>query len=110
MSEQFDLFNLMPEPAPGLIPQDASVPIRPGTYPDLNGLAADCQVCQRCELAKTRTKVVVERGNRAAKILIIGEGPGEQEDLSGFPFVGKAGQLLDKILASVQLTEADVYI
>jgi DNA polymerase len=67
--------------------------------------------CQKCPLAATRTNVVVERGDRNAKILIIGEAPGEQEDLSGLPFVGKSGQLLDKILESVGFdTSKDVYI
>lgn len=67
--------------------------------------------CQKCPLAATRTNVVVERGDRHAKILIIGEAPGEQEDLSGLPFVGKSGQLLDKILESVGFdTNRDVYI
>jgi DNA polymerase len=67
--------------------------------------------CQKCPLAPTRTNVVVERGDRKAKILIIGEAPGEQEDLSGLPFVGKSGQLLDKILESVGFdTTKDVYI
>lgn len=67
--------------------------------------------CQKCPLAPTRTNVVVERGDRKAKILIIGEAPGEQEDLSGRPFVGKSGQLLDKILESVGFdTNKDVYV
>ena len=67
--------------------------------------------CQKCPLAPTRNNVVVERGDRHAKILIIGEAPGEQEDLSGLPFVGKSGQLLDKILESVGFdVSKDVYV
>ncbi len=67
--------------------------------------------CQKCPLAPTRNNVVVERGDRHAKILIIGEAPGEQEDLSGLPFVGKSGQLLDKILESVGFDiNKDVYV
>ncbi|PLS69760.1 MAG: uracil-DNA glycosylase [Cyanobacteria bacterium M5B4] len=67
--------------------------------------------CQQCPLGATRLNVVVERGNREAKIMIIGEGPGQNEDEQGIPFVGKAGQLLDKILTSVQLNpDRDVYI
>ncbi len=93
------------------IPQRGDVPIPPGTYSDLAALSAHCQVCQRCGLAATRTHVVVSRGNPKAKLMIIGEGPGQAEDESGRPFVGKAGQLLDKILASVHLdSEADAYI
>ncbi|HIK35402.1 MULTISPECIES: uracil-DNA glycosylase [unclassified Thermosynechococcus] len=93
------------------IPLRAEVAIPAGTYRDLEALAAHCQQCQRCGLAATRTHVVVSRGNPAAKLMIIGEGPGQAEDESGRPFVGKAGQLLDKILASVNLdSERDAYI
>jgi uracil-DNA glycosylase len=92
------------------IPTSASVPIPPGSYSDMAQMTDDCSQCQRCELGSTRTNAVISRGNPAARIMIIGEGPGENEDLTGKPFVGKAGQLLDKILASVRLTEADVFI
>ena len=93
------------------IPARGSLPIPPGTYPNLEALAGHCHQCQRCDLAATRTHVVVSRGNPQAKILIVGEGPGQQEDEQGLPFVGKSGQLLDKILASVRLdTAQDVYI
>lgn len=69
------------------------------------------KACQRCGLCSQRTNVVVSRGNAEAKLMIIGEGPGQQEDLTGFPFVGRAGQLLDKILASAELDkDKDVYI
>ncbi len=109
MSEQIDLFGLITPP--GSIPEDAKIPIKSGSYTDLTALTADCVLCQRCDLARTRTKVVVARGNPLAKLMVIGEGPGEQEDLSGLPFVGKAGQLLDKILTSVQFdSNVDVYI
>lgn len=67
--------------------------------------------CQKCVLAKTRTQVVFSDGKPTAPIMIIGEGPGENEDLSGIPFVGRAGQLLDRILASGGISrEEDVYI
>ncbi len=67
--------------------------------------------CQKCVLAKTRTQVVFSDGNPNAPIMIIGEGPGENEDLSGIPFVGRAGQLLDKILLSGGINrQEDVYI
>ena len=80
-------------------------------FPNLDALREVACNCQKCPLAATRTNVVVERGDRNAKILIIGEAPGEQEDLSGLPFVGKSGQLLDKILESVGFdTNKDVYI
>jgi len=80
-------------------------------FANLDELKTAACNCQKCPLAPTRTNVVVERGDRHAEILIIGEAPGEQEDLSGLPFVGKSGQLLDKILESVGFdTSKDVYI
>ena len=80
-------------------------------FASLDALREAACNCQKCPLAPTRTNVVVERGDRNAKILIVGEAPGEQEDLSGLPFVGKSGQLLDKILESVGFdTTKDVYI
>ncbi|MBU0712763.1 uracil-DNA glycosylase [bacterium] len=66
--------------------------------------------CQKCVLAEGRTKVVFGTGNRNADLLFVGEAPGEQEDLQGIPFVGRAGQLLDKILAAIQLERKAVYI
>ena len=69
-----------------------------------------CAACEKCELAKTRTKCVFGTGNREADILFVGEAPGEQEDLSGTPFVGRAGQLLDKYLYAVDIAREDVYI
>lgn len=69
-----------------------------------------CNSCQGCELAKTRTNCVFGTGNREADILFVGEAPGEQEDLSGTPFVGRAGQLLDKYLYAVDIAREDVYI
>ena len=102
MSEQMDLFQLAAPPDP---------PAPTGTYASLEELTATCLTCQKCELATTRTHVVVSRGNPQAPLMIIGEGPGQQEDETGLPFVGRAGQLLDKILASVNLdSERDVYI
>ena len=62
-----------------------------------------CLNCTRCKLANTRTHVVVGNGNQNAAVMLIGEGPGEQEDRQGIPFVGPAGQLLDKMLLSIGL-------
>lgn len=73
-------------------------------------LEADCLGCNRCALAGTRTNVVFGSGNRESEVLFIGEGPGEQEDLTGQPFVGRAGQLLDKMLLAVGLDRTKVYI
>ncbi|MDX1977193.1 MAG: uracil-DNA glycosylase [Pseudanabaenaceae cyanobacterium bins.68] len=92
------------------MPQISLFDLPPTQFESLAQLKQAALSCQNCGLAATRTHVVVERGNPAAKIMIIGEGPGQDEDLQGLPFVGKSGQLLDKILASVGLTEQDVYI
>jgi len=66
--------------------------------------------CARCDLYKTRTNVVFGAGNPRARLMFIGEAPGMQEDLEGMPFVGKAGQLLTKIIESMGLKRKDVYI
>ncbi len=66
--------------------------------------------CTKCPLSQTRTKAVFGGGDPQADLLFIGEAPGEQEDLQGVPFVGRAGKLLDKILAAIELRREDVYI
>ena len=66
--------------------------------------------CQKCQLSQTRKNFVFGVGNPKADIVFIGEAPGEQEDLQGVPFVGRAGKLLDKILTAIELTRNDVYI
>ena len=73
-------------------------------------LEQSCQSCSRCELCKTRTNVVFGVGNRTADILFVGEGPGEQEDLKGEPFVGPAGKLLDDMLSIIDLDRSICYI
>ncbi len=66
--------------------------------------------CQKCPLGKTRTKFVYGVGNPNADVLFIGEAPGRDEDLQGEPFVGRAGQLLDKILAAIHFDRKVIYI
>ena len=73
-------------------------------------LEARCMACQGCGLAETRRNVVFGVGNRKADVLFIGEGPGEQEDLQGVPFVGPAGRLLDLMLSLIDLDRSRVYI
>ena len=73
-------------------------------------LQKKCAECQKCALCQTRTNCVFGVGNRNADLLFVGEAPGEQEDLSGTPFVGRAGQLLDKFLFAVDVNREDVYI
>jgi uracil-DNA glycosylase len=66
--------------------------------------------CTRCDLALTRTHVVLGVGNRKARLMLIGEAPGEKEDLAGVPFVGRAGQLLDRVLEASGIARDDVFI
>ncbi|TWH81806.1 DNA polymerase [Sedimentibacter saalensis] len=66
--------------------------------------------CRKCRLAETRTTVVFGEGNEHADIMFVGEGPGYNEDVQGRPFVGKAGQLLDKMIEAINLKRSDVYI
>jgi len=77
----------------------------------LNLLKADVLRCKQCELSETRNHVIFGEGNVSAKVLIIGEAPGRDEDIQGRPFVGKSGQLLDKILSACGFTrEEHVFI
>ena len=66
--------------------------------------------CHRCDLSQGRTNVVFGEGNKKARLMFIGEGPGYNEDQQGRPFVGKAGQLLDKMVEAIGLKREDVYI
>ena len=70
---------------------------------DWNGLKAVCSDCTKCGLCETRNNVVFGTGREDADILFVGEGPGEQEDLKGEPFVGPAGNLLDDMLSIIDL-------
>ena len=76
----------------------------------LSELYEEIAYCQQCEIAKYRTKVVPGEGAEDADILFIGEAPGWHEDQQGRPFVGPAGQFLDQLLASINLTRQQVYI
>ena len=77
----------------------------------LQQLASACAACRRCGLANGRIQVVVGRGNPRARLLLIGEAPGAQEDLEGLPFVGRSGQLLDRLLQSAGIdSNRDAYI
>ncbi|RAP23170.1 uracil-DNA glycosylase [Candidatus Marinamargulisbacteria bacterium SCGC AG-343-K17] len=66
--------------------------------------------CDQCQLADERTNVVFNSGNTNAELMLIGEGPGQQEDEEGIPFIGRAGKLLTKILESVDIHRDDIYI
>ena len=73
-------------------------------------LKTECAGCKLCPLCQTRTKLVFGVGREDAEVLFIGEGPGEQEDLQGEPFVGPAGKLLDQMLQMIDLDRSKVYI
>lgn len=76
----------------------------------LEELRAECLECRRCKLCETRTNVVFGTGNEHADVMFIGEGPGENEDLQGEPFVGRGGKLLDDMLELIYLDRSQVYI
>ena len=77
---------------------------------ELNRLAEQASTCTACALAATRTHVVFGDGNPEAQVMFVGEGPGKNEDLQGLPFVGAAGQLLNRLLAEIGLQRSDTYI
>ena len=77
---------------------------------DWKELENTCNACTRCGLCETRTNVVFGVGKRTADVMFIGEGPGEQEDLQGEPFVGPAGKLLDDMMSIIDLDRTNTYI
>ena len=80
-------------------------------YLDVKEIHSACRKCHECGLSETRNNVVAAKGNPSAKIFIIGEAPGEKEDITGFPFVGRAGKMLDTVLTSVDINPLqDCYI
>ena len=80
-------------------------------YETWEQLKNDCMQCRKCDLCKTRTNLVFGVGNENAEVLFIGEGPGENEDLQGEPFVGRGGKLLDKFLEAINLDrKKNIYI
>ena len=81
-------------------------------HPDetLEDIRRDLGDCRRCKLAPTRTNIVFGEGNPKAELMFVGEGPGADEDATGRPFVGRAGQLLTKMIEAIDLKREDVYI
>ena len=73
-------------------------------------LYEQCRICDKCPLGKTKTNTVFGCGNQNARLMFVGEAPGEQEDKEGIPFVGAAGKLLDKYLDAVEILRDEVYI
>ncbi|HEY7693808.1 MAG TPA: uracil-DNA glycosylase [Gaiellaceae bacterium] len=76
----------------------------------LDALRTEASTCTRCALSQGRTQVVFGNGHPDADLMFVGEAPGFHEDQQGIPFVGQAGKLLDKLLAGISLTRADVYV
>ena len=79
-------------------------------YETLEDIRRDLGDCRRCKLASTRTNIVFGEGNPKAELMFVGEGPGADEDATGRPFVGRAGQLLTKMIEAIDLKREDVYI
>ena len=78
--------------------------------PVLEAVRTELGECTRCKLHKTRTNIVFGVGSPEARLMFVGEAPGEDEDLQGYPFVGKAGQLLTKMIEAMGMQREDVYI
>lgn len=91
-------------------PPVKTAPVKTEIPPELNTVRTQVLSCTKCALHQGKTHYVFGEGNPQADIMFIGEGPGRDEDTSGRPFVGRAGQLLTKIISAMHLTREDVYI
>ena len=79
-------------------------------YQSWEELENECSTCTKCKLCKNRHNVVIGVGNKKAMLMLIGEGPGADEDIQGIPFVGKAGKLMDKAFEGIGINREEVYI
>ena len=102
-----DLF-LERRPAPGA--SGGQPVLVPGSMPDLGALVKFVDGCRRCRLAGSRTQIVFGQGNPSADLMFVGEAPGRDEDEQGLAFVGRAGQLLTKIIEAIGMMRDDVFI
>jgi DNA polymerase len=103
--------RLVHGPTPTIEPSRAAAPESVDSTTQLNALRAHIGECTRCPLhAQGRTQVVFGVGNPSAQLMFVGEAPGADEDVQGEPFVGRAGQLLTKIIEAIGLSRGDVYI
>ncbi len=92
-------------------PKKSTVKKEDGPIPtDLSNFYSQIKNCKKCHLYRTRTNFVFGAGNPEANLMLIGEAPGREEDLQGEPFVGRAGQLLDRMLAAIGFEREDVFI
>ncbi len=107
LEEFFTGFSIKKDkPAEQPQPQSQS----PDVQEQLNQLAKEVNACRKCDLGSLRRNAVPGEGNPHAQIVFVGEGPGADEDAQGRPFVGRSGQLLDKIIIAMGLKRSDVYI
>src|SRR5271157_6124294 len=102
--------QLLPQTAPGTAAEVMSARELARSAASLDELRALLENFEGCALKKTASSLCLSRGSQNARLMLIGEAPGKDEDVQGEPFVGRAGQLLDRMLAAINLTEADVYI
>jgi len=113
-TETLILPGFEPKPVPSFGPPPAAaapaLTLRGDLPDDLGTLARMVSECRKCGLCSTRTNTVFADGTPRARLVFIGEAPGRDEDLRGLPFVGRAGQLLDKMIAAIDLKREDVYI
>ena len=108
--EQAGLFGDILTDAPSAQPKGAALPVIEAQDVSLEAIREDIGECVRCKLHEHRNNIVFGEGNPKAKLVFIGEGPGADEDATGRPFVGRAGQLLEKIIQAIGLKREDVYI
>jgi uracil-DNA glycosylase len=106
-TEQAGLFGDILVDTPSAAP---ALPVIEAQDVSLEAIREDIGECVRCKLHEHRNKIVFGEGNPQARLVFIGEGPGADEDATGRPFVGRAGQLLDKIIQAIGLKREDVYI
>lgn len=106
--------SLFREHIENIISQEGDILVEEGVSESeeetLNKVLNEINNCQKCKLSHTRTNIVFGVGSEKAKLLIIGEAPGYDEDIKGEPFVGKAGQLLTRMLKAINIERSDVYI
>ena len=103
----------LPPPMPAALDaKTADIPLalNPALPNELDAIAALVRECRKCDLCKTRNKTVFSDGSPLAKLVFVGEAPGRDEDQQGLPFVGRAGQLLDKMIQAIDMKREEVYI
>ncbi len=108
--EQLRFYSALGVTHLNLSPAEDDAPESPPAAVSLEDIQKQIEGCTRCRLAETRTNLVFGAGNPRADLMFVGEAPGADEDLQGFPFVGAAGQLLSRIIEAIELEREQVYI